>query len=1204
MQQAGGETLAVWRELGEWWNGEPYKEFTRFIDPNGVRREIEREIAIAEMQADQSNEEEDHREEWSLRIHKKREEKMALVRLSYGAPPDVSLSDRAVKDRRKGSYCPLHIASGYAFGRGTMQPEEIAVFATFIGAPAAVIADPLSLVGAVEFVRACRGVGVKPLVGASFELDEGGEVVLIARTKAGYQSLSKLITLCHLEEPRLFPLANLNRLERLSDDLICLTGGDIGPVNRLLMRGNIDGARSMLRRLASIYGTSNLFVEIERSFLPWEIVVNRRLEELAKEQGLTCVAGGLITHARPEHVPVQDMLVCIDSLCAIDEIIGRKPRRHPQQTQHPPRPERPLNAERYMRTGAEMSAIFHDRPDLLRNTHLVADLCDDDVLPSRTQLPCMYEDPNHALHEITWMGANLRYPKVPPALKRRIARELDRINRLDFAGHFLTMWDACRWATEQDIQFSGRGSVVDSCVAFCLGFSRIDAFEHNLHFDRFLPEDGSKRPDIDIDFEAHRRDDIRNYLTAKYGEDKVATVAAVGAFLSKGIIREVGKVFGIPDEVLGHLAKRLHGGITADNLELALQNRPELRGSNIPKERFKWVMLLAQKMMDVPRNIRAHSSGVVISARPLAETVPVMWSASESEGNNLRIIQWDKRSAKHYFDKFDILCLRGQDVLSGTQKRLRLNSSDFSVERIPLDDPNTYAAMRSGELIGIPQSASPAMRQAHTRLRTQDLNDASLVQAGIRPGVGGAVKLNEMIARKRGKPFSFSHPDLETILGLTYGIVVFQEQIDQLLQTFCGCTSGEAEDIRDAIHKKRKEEFGSQIRDGLIGRMTARGYSEAVASEVVELVAGFKGYGFAQGHALAFAEISIRSIYCQQNFPAQYFAAILDAQPAGYYGPCTLVNEARSRGVSILPPDVNTSDREFKVESVLSEDTPHILVPNGGIRVGFDQISGVSNDLKQRIQDASLYQEPKKEDETTEFESKGGVAMLVREAQGTTIRKRFRSFFDFIARLRPERDELERLILCGAFDSLHPNRRQLLWAIPSALEYTTQVRQVGGLPLEYEEPELPLGIEDFTTKERAVYERMILGLDVRHHLMQFERERIASKGGITTLEARRLPDLQKAIVVGNPIRLRFPPTPSGKRVVFFDLEDETGLLNVTCFDATYQRDGHAIVCSPFVTIVGKAQHRDEHIAFLADRVFPYKAKFNQLPEKPNEFCCR
>lgn len=1160
MQPAGHKTIALWREAGEWWSGEPSREVRRSLDERGIRHEEERQLPCVgqdKQTAFVSSYDEDQSEEWSLKKHKVRDEKVKrAMGLVCEAPAGFVRKDLAQEP-----YVPLHVLSGYAFGRGTMLAEEIPAFAAHAGVPALAITDPFSLVGAVEFSRQAKKFGVKPLIGASFEMEEGGELVLIAKTKSGYQSLSKLITACHLEEPRLFPLCNWEKLKRCSTDLLCLTGGDGGMLNRLVSRRKYKEAKALVEKLIALYGRENVFIEIERSYLPWDISVNDLLLQLAEKLEVIPVAGGMITHARRDHFPVQDILVCSETLCVVDDIVGRKPQRHPSQPALPLRPGRALNAERFLRTSAEMCALFNDKPNLLKNTLRIADICEDDVLPLRTMLPKLYADEDYVLREYTLAGALMRHRKISPRLKKRLEYELNRIGKLKFAGHFLVMWDACRWAAEQEIQFSGRGSVVDSAVAYCLGLSRIDAFTHNLHFDRFLPEDGSKRPDIDVDFEARHRDKIRNYLTNKYGQDHVATVAAVGAYCTRGIVREVGKALGLPNELIGFLAKRIHGGVSAMHLEEALEKRPELRKSAVPRERFQWVFRLAERLMDIPRNIRSHSSGVVISSRPLAETVPVMWCGSEATDDllggppNLKIIQWDKRSTKHYFDKFDILCLRGQDVLSGTQARIRQNNLDFRVEDLPLDDEETYRAMRSGELIGIPQSASPAMRQAHIRLRTENLHDASLVQAGIRPGVGGAVKLNELIARRRGnKAYTFSHPELERILGITYGITVFQEQVDQLLQSFCRCSSGEAEDMRESIHKRRKEDYGQMIKRQLIERMVVNGHSRELAEEVFDLIAGFKGYGFAQGHALAFAEVSIRSIYCQQNYPAEYFAAILSAQPAGYYGPCTLVNEARTRGVAILPPDVNASKLEFSVEDVKSEMDPKFLFPGGAIRVGLNQIMGISAEVKERA----------------------------------AASRDFTSFFDFAARAKPSRDELEKMILCGALDGLHPNRRAMLWAIPSAQRFAAACAEGDGLPLEMPEPEIPAGIEDFSVEERAIYERMHLDLDVKEHLMGFERERVRSRGGITTAEARRLPNGRKAIVVGNPIRLRFPPTPSGKRVVFFDLEDEAGLLNVTCFDAVYQQYGHAIVCSPYVTLIGEAQDRDGHIAFLAQRVFPYR----------------
>jgi error-prone DNA polymerase len=432
------------------------------------------------------------------------------------------------------------------------------------------------------------------------------------------------------------------------------------------------------------------------------------------------------------------------------------------------------------------------------------------------------------------------------------------------------------------------------------------------------------------------------------------------------------------------------------------------------------------------------------------------------------------------------------------------------------------------------------MRQAHMRLRSRNLHDVSLVQAGIRPGVGGAVKINELIRRRRSeKPYQFSHPLFEAVLGISYGIIVFQEQVDQLLQAFCAYTSGEAETIREGIHKRRAESWDETIRDEVIERCLSNGFDRSIADEVFELVSGFKGYGFAQGHALAFADMSVRCVYCQQHYPAEYFAALLSAQPAGYYGPGTIANEARIRNVPILPIDVNASFDKFAVE-------------DGGIRVGLMQQYQLSSRTRQRILE----------------------------------NKPYRSIFDFARKVRPNSNELECLILSGAFGCLHANGRALLWSLPNAV---ADAKAAHGRLFEPPDPAIDNTVQDFSEYEKAVLERSMLGLDIEKHLMSFERHRVAERGAVTAATAREeLKNRHKAVVVGHAMRLRFPPTSSGRTVVFFDLEDETGLLNVTCFEETYKKYGKAIVCSPFVTLRGEAQERDGSMAFLAHHVYPYR----------------
>ncbi len=1153
MPPAGDNIFERWREAGEWWSGEPQREILRYFDTNGIRRE-EQKVLPSLGNAVKASIPID-------RVSKSDENNMSFV---SGVVAETDYSD--VPPLKKiAPYTLLHALSSYSFGQSAMLVNHIPAYHRDYGYQAMLLADRFSLMGVFEFQKIAIHKGIKPLFGATLEMADGGELVLVAKTPRGYRNLSRLISECHLQEPRLFPLCTWERLARHAEDLLCLTGGHLGVVNRHLVRRDTQAAHETLDRLIGLYCKGNVFVQIERSLVPWEMHVNQTLLDLAESLRLTPVAGGPITHPWRGAFAAQDTLVCVESLCLIEEVIGRKPRRAVGQPDIPLPPQRFINGERFLPSPPDLEERFADRPDLLRNTLKIAELCEDKILPGRVNLPKFCPNEKQTLYEVTYAGLRQKGLKLDKKRYKRIEYELARIAGNGFESHFLVAWDMCRWANDQGIVSSGRGSVVDSAVAYCLGISRIDAMEHNLHFDRFLPADASKRPDIDIDFEARRRDDVRNYLSDKYGRDHVATVAAFGTYRTRGIVREVGKVMGIPEENMSYLAKRLHGSVSPDELEREIEAKPELRDSNIPRERFHWVFQLANYLMDLPRNVRSHSSGVVISEQPICDTVPVMVSGAEG----VQIIQWDKRSSKKCFDKFDVLCLRGHDVLSKLQEQVREDEPEFSVNTLPLDNEEEYRTMRAGELIGIPQSASPAMRQAHMRIKTKNLKEASIVQAGIRPGVGGAVKLNELIARKAGKAYDFPHPDLEKILDATYGIVVFQEQIDQLLTDMCGYKAAQAEEVREGVYKQRQYGYIEKIQEDIFKRLNAKGYSNEVAQIVYDLVAQFKGYGFAEGHALAFADISVRSIYCQQNYPAPYFAALLQAQPAGYYPSSTIANEARIRGVKILSPDVNRSGLEFLVEDYQAEDDPKLIFPKQAIRTSLGQLKGLSKPTRERLV----------------------------EQRGTG---QFTSFFDFTARVRPHRDELERLILSGALDSLHPNRRRLLWAIPSALQYMAVFENSpGALPLHLPEPHLPKAVKDFADVEKAIHERTILEMDVEQHLLAFERPRVQKKGAKTAAEASHWDNPEKIFVVGNPIRLRFPPTSSGKRVMFFDLEDETGLLNVTCFTDTYDRDGQVVICSPYVTVWGVTQNRDDHIAFMAQRIFPYKPVIerHRLPDE-------
>ncbi len=1139
------QILTTFKEAGEWWEGRPERTVTRYFDRHHRLREriVEGEQLGLDDSAPDNAPIEDYRIDFSLRIQKIRDEK---VLKASGLLP-VQNFEILNSSGCGTEFVGLHAVSAYSFGYSSILAEEFGPLAAGAEMPALLLADRYSVAGSYEFERSLKKVGVRPLHGASIELIPEGELVLVAQSKRGWSNLCQLLSACHLQNERRFPRVNWPLIERYSHNLLCIIPGSLSYLYWLISKRDYSAASAHIQRLQSIFGANKVFVEIEISHLPHEDRIIRDLLAFCDQMSIPAMAGGPKAHARRNHFPAMDVNACIEGLCTIEDIEDRKCRFGDYAPAHRITSRRFPNAERYFRTRNETLTAYHGLKHLLDNTRCILDLCDKDILPGRAALPSVSADEPGDLTRLVQQSVTTLRKNATKAYTRRLENELQRVIALGFSGHFLIAYDICKYAQEECIGYSARGSVVDSLLAFHLEMTTINAYDHKLFFDRFLPADGSKRPDIDIDFEAARRNDIRQYLVKRFGEDHVCTVAAFGSMSTRGIVREVGKVMGLPSSMIGFLAKKVHGGIPPNKLIAALEKRPELRDSNINKERYRWIFRLAERLTDIPRNIRAHSSGVIVSAEPITTYV-----AKQLSGDDLtEIIQWDKRSAKFVFDKFDILCLRGQDVLGETTAKLgmtRLEESEW-------DNEQTYSIMASGKLIGVPQSASPAMRQAHVRLQTENLFDASLVQAGIRPGVGGAVKINELIARRRGKAYAIEHPDLEPILGLTYGIIVFQEQVDQLLQKFAKYTAGEAEDTRERIYKMRRESFAASIKQEVLDRIILNGYSNEIAQLVYEYVSGFEGYGFAQGHALAFAEISLKCTHLQNAYPATYFSALLNAQPAGYYGPVTIANEARQRGIRLLRPTIGES--RYKAYAF----------DEGTIQLGWKDLHSVSETSKQQL------------------------AELANDGEQLSI-------YHAISASGIQLSEFESLIKIGAFDRIERNRRRLLW---SAKEIWNLARTIGKGSLDFNDYQLrnEHSIKPFSIAEEALLDRKLLGLDVERHIVAFERKHIKEHDCLSTKDVYSLKPGEKCAVVGNPIRLRFPPTKSGKRVVFFDLEDETGLLNVTCFDATYIRDGAAIICSPYVTIRGEVQDRDGHLAFLAKRIFPYKpVMLAELPDDP------
>ncbi len=630
-------------------------------------------------------------------------------------------------------------------------------------------------------------------------------------------------------------------------------------------------------------------------------------------------------------------------------------------------------------------------------------------------------DADALLVRLTWEGAKRRYGRISAALKRRIEEELAVIRHLAMADYFLVAWDVVQFAKRRGIRSSGRGSAADSVVAYCLGLTSVDAFKRGLSFERFLSIERGEPPDIDIDFEAHRRDEVAAYVYERYGKDHVSAVATYHTYHAKGAIREVGKVLGLPTEEIDAVAKRMPH-VPADAIDRALRHYPELRPvarqARATTRCYRRWLKLAQALAGLPRHLGTHSSGLVISADPLTDVTPLQMSAK-----GVPVSQFDKDDVEALgLMKLDLLFLRMLAAVNTSTEAVRRRDPTFDYDQIPDGDARTYARLRRGDTIGAFQLESPAQRALHPRLKPRTFEDIVASVALIRPGPIKGDMVQPFIARRNNEePVTYVHPKLEPILKKTYGIVLFQEQIIEIARTVAGFTPGEADRLRRAMSSFRSQAEMDRIGEQFIEKAIANGCEPDVARTIFGYIAGYAGYGFCEAHAASFADIAYKTTYLLEHHPAEFYASLLSHQPMGYYPANTLLWEAKRRGVEARGVCVNRSRAEFTVEyddetapTATGDDMrPAATRPDGAahlrtkgrpaIRVGLRQVRALSQATLDAIVEAR----------------KDGP---------------FTSLTDFCRRVSPlTAEEAEQLVLAGAFDSFDTNRRMLLWRLPDAL---------------------------------------------------------------------------------------------------------------------------------------------------------------------------
>lgn len=1040
-------------------------------------------------------------------------------------------------------FAHLHVHSPFSFLDGSTNIDNLAQQAADKGIGAIALTDHNTVSGALRFQRAMKDQGIKPIIGSEVTLEDGSHLILLAKNREGYANLCQLLTQGWLgtsdtprsKGERSFSLST-ERLCNHSKGLLALSACRKGLIPRLILQNKFTKAKEAAQTYLSIFGREQFFIELQGNRLPREARLNKYLAQLASVLGLGVVASGNVHYGTKEDYPVHDLLTCVRTLTKLSDL----------------HPERRLNAENYLKSPAEMAELFKDYPKALANTALIAELCSDGVefndnIFPRFDLP-KGQNATSFLKDLVYKGARERYPRLTSEIEARLDKELGIINTLGFANYFLAVWDVARYARSKGIHYAGRGSAADSAVAYCLYITNVDAISRGLLFERFLSLERAEKPDIDIDFEAEGREEVIDYIYRKYGRNNVATVCTFNTFGLRSAIRDLGKAMGFEPVEIDRLAKRFPWLSSADPFS-AILKYPELRNSGLDFQHYQDLLTYVAKVNGFPRFIGTHLGGLVISALPLTNVTPLQYGQKGSV-----ITQFDKDDIEGLgLIKFDLLSLKTLSVLRDVGN----TQPSLAREDIPQGDAQTYAMLNSGETVGIFQLESPAQRALQSRLEADKLEDIVASVALIRPGPIEGNMVEPFIQRRNGlEEITYLHPALEKILRKTYGVVLFQEQVIEIATVIAGFTPGEADKLRRVMTHARSREDMRELGEHFVAKASDRGVEAEVAQTIFGYIMGYAGYGFCEAHAAAFADTAYKTAYLLKHYPAQYFTALLNNQPMGFYPPETLCVEARRRGITLLPVDINESAADFTTDGET-------------IRVGLKQVKGM---------DAKALQ-----------------AIVTSRAQ-----RPFTNLYDFILRVEISRNIAENLVLAGAFDRLHPNRKATLWALNQGLKSGHKKGQGSSstLSLTIDAPNIDVAGSDFTPWQKFKQEHNVLGFCSGHHLLEFYRNYLRENAYAASSDLKALPDGTRVRIAGKVVRPHRPPTKSGKTVVFLTLEDEFGLIDATVFENRYQTYGHLIFTRGLLGLSGRVQQRGKASSILVDEVhdLPQKALQDALPQ--------
>jgi error-prone DNA polymerase len=1057
-------------------------------------------------------------------------------------------------------YVELHARSAFSFLEGASLPEMLMARCAELQMPAMALMDRNGLYGAPRFHITGEKAGIRAHIGAEIAVRDAGERVrppewvphgvpvepvrfpVLVESALGYQNLCRLITRYKLREgTKAEGTATLADIEEHTEGLICLTGGDEGPLASALARGGFDEGLREVQRLVGLFGPSNVYVELQRHCDRSEEYRNQAAVRIARRIRLPVLATNGVSHARPRDREVMDVLTTIRHHCTLDtagHLLA-------------------LNSERYLRSPREMQELFHDLPEAIGNTIELSGRLSYEMRDLGYRFPS-YPVPDGEtmqsfLEKRTGEGVRDRYlPKRDAKLfekaKRQAQHELALIGQLELAGYFLIVWDIVQFCRRKGILVQGRGSAANSVVCYALGLTAIDPVGMELLFERFLSAERGEWPDIDLDLPSDKhRERVIQYVYQLYGELGAAMTANVITYRGKSAAREVGKVLGFDAKTLNRLTKLVGAwewkGPT-DTLHHSFRNA----GLDLHHRRIATYLDICERMQDLPRHLGQHSGGMVICSGQLNSVVPLERASMPGR----TVIQWDKEDcADLKIIKVDLLGLGMMAVLEDCLELVpRHYKEPLDLAQLPQDDPKVYEVLKRPDTVGMFQVESRAQMSALPRNRPECFYDIVVQVAIIRPGPIVGKMVNPYMKRRLGKEkVTYDHPLLEPVLKRTLGVPLFQEQLIRMSMIVANFSGGEAEELRRAMGMRRSQARMQELKVKLRRGMTDNGILSDAQEKIVKSVESFALYGFPESHAASFALIAYASAYLKCHYLAAFTAAMLNNQPMGFYSPSSLINDAKLHGLRVKPIDVLRSDWFCTLEADADRESSNgNNAKRFALRLGLLYARG----LRQEAGEALV-----RTRESRAFDSIQDLALRVPE-----LRKR----------------DLTMLAQIGALNSLGDNihRRDALWQV-----------QYAGLPtgpllrdLPEQDEESPLA--QMTLDERLAADFHGTGVTVGPHPMAYHREALSGMGIVCSSDLAKLRDGRKTRIAGCVIARQRPGTAKG--FVFLSLEDETGISNAIVTPAVYEQYRRVVTYSKFLLIEGRLQNQENVVSVKADVV--------------------